>query len=113
MLFAIFLLNSFLLTLALINYSTMRRPSEFRSIDESVSVLLPVRNEEANIDRILRELTSQIGLTHFQITVINDNSSDGTRSISEKYSSSIVKIVDAPPPSARLDRESKCTSIWI
>lgn len=56
MLFVIFLLNSILLTLSLINFATIRRPHKTRVIEESVLVLLPVRNEAENIDRILTEL---------------------------------------------------------
>ncbi len=53
MLVIIFLLNTALLALALINLATMRRPSAAREISEKVTILLPVRNEEVNIERIL------------------------------------------------------------
>lgn len=98
MLFAIFSLNSLLLALALLNYATIRRPALFRTIDDSVLVLLPVRNEEENIERILGELAEQSGLNHYRIGVINDNSTDSTRKILSELQSPSIEILDAPPP---------------
>jgi cellulose synthase/poly-beta-1,6-N-acetylglucosamine synthase-like glycosyltransferase len=98
MLFVIFLLNSLLLGVALINFASIRRPSPIRTIDKSVVVLLPVRNEAENIDRILSELALQQGIPNYRVLVINDNSTDATRTLAEKHQSSTIEIIDAPEP---------------
>ena len=98
MLFVIFLLNSILLTLALINFATIRRPHNARVVKESVLVLLPVRNEAENVDRILTELAAQIDLPNLSVVVINDNSEDATSELIKKHLSPVISLVDAPLP---------------
>ena len=98
MIFAIFLLNSALLLLSLLNYLTIRRPSGFRSINESVVVLLPMRNEELNVERVITELLNQEGLKNFRVVAINDNSDDRTSEIARKLTSSTLKVIDSPEP---------------
>ena len=53
MVIAAFLLNTLLLLIALINFALLRRPTKSSEIKESVAILLPVRNEAENIERIL------------------------------------------------------------
>jgi glycosyltransferase involved in cell wall biosynthesis len=98
MVIAAFLLNTLLLLIALINFALLRRPAKARAIKESVVVLLPVRNEAENIERILDELLAQENLDDFQIIVINDNSEDETAAIAQKFSSPLITILDAPTP---------------
>ncbi|HEX8924745.1 MAG TPA: glycosyltransferase family 2 protein [Terriglobales bacterium] len=50
-----------------------------------VSVIVPARNEEANLDRCLRTLVMQAGVP-FEILVVDDGSTDGTRRIAESFS---------------------------
>ncbi len=49
-----------------------------------VSIILPVRNEETNIDGILTSLLAQ-DYPHFEILVIDDNSSDKTPLLLERW----------------------------
>jgi cellulose synthase/poly-beta-1,6-N-acetylglucosamine synthase-like glycosyltransferase len=98
MIFAIFLLNSLLLLLALINLVTMRKPSAATVVDSSILVLLPVRNEESNISRILNELEAQIGTPNLQILAINDNSEDRTLEIANSLASERISVMNAPQP---------------
>ncbi len=49
-----------------------------------VSVVIPARNEEANLERCLRSLVVQKGVA-FEILIVNDASSDGTRAIAESF----------------------------
>jgi glycosyltransferase involved in cell wall biosynthesis len=49
-----------------------------------VSVIIPARNEEANLERCLRSLVVQKGIA-FEILVVDDASSDRTRSIAETF----------------------------
>ena len=59
-----------------------------------VSVIIPARNEEASLAQCLESLVSQTGLS-FEIIVVDDASSDGTRQIAQSFSQ--VRVVDAPP----------------
>lgn len=49
-----------------------------------VSVVIPARNEEANLERCLRSLVVQKGVP-FEILVVNDASTDRTRTIAESF----------------------------
>jgi glycosyltransferase involved in cell wall biosynthesis len=49
-----------------------------------VSVVIPARNEEANLERCLRSLVTQRGAA-FEILVVNDSSTDRTRTIAESF----------------------------
>lgn len=93
---SIFILNTALLAIALINSFTIRKPAKQEIIDESVAVLLPVRNEEANILRILGELTSQENLSHYHVIVINDGSTDHTEGLARSITSERITVINAP-----------------
>lgn len=61
--------------------------------DKTVSVLIPVRNEAANITRLLQCLQQQSYPRHLvQIILINDNSTDNTRALAEAFAD--VDIID-------------------
>lgn len=75
-----------------------------------VSIIIPARNEEANLERCLRSLVLQKGVT-FEILVVNDDSTDGTRAIAESFTRvrqcpffegnrfvCDVRVLDAPQP---------------
>lgn len=49
-----------------------------------VSIIIPARNEEANLERCLRSLVVQKGVS-FEILVVDDASTDRTRSIAESF----------------------------
>lgn len=98
MLLSIFLLNSFLLALSLLNSLTLRQPITSRHVDESVLVLLPVRDEEENIERILRELLGQENCPNLSIYLLDDNSRDQTRQLAQAFTSTRFKILDVPEP---------------
>ncbi len=75
-----------------------------------VSVIIPARDEEANLERCLRSLVVQKGVA-FEILIVNDASSDGTRAIAESFTRVRqcpfialnqflldVQVLDAPQP---------------
>ena len=97
MLFTIFLVNSLLLALAMANFLTIRRVPANREIEESIVVLLPVRNEAENIERILQELQEQINVPHLQVLVINDSSEDQTNALAQRFLSNRISVIQAPP----------------
>jgi hypothetical protein len=61
----------------------------------TVSVIVPARNEEACLAACLESLAAQTGV-NFEITVVDDASTDHTREIAESFPT--VRIVDAGPP---------------
>jgi chlorobactene glucosyltransferase len=56
-----------------------------------VSVLIPARNEERNIERCLNSLRYQL-YKNYEILVLNDNSTDGTAKILERISREDPKV---------------------
>jgi cellulose synthase/poly-beta-1,6-N-acetylglucosamine synthase-like glycosyltransferase len=98
--FTLFIVNSLLLALAMLNFATIRRPSKSGEIDATVTILLPVRNEAENIERILRELEGQINVPRLSILVIDDSSDDQTFQLAQGHASARVSIVQAPLLSA-------------
>ena len=49
-----------------------------------VSVIVPARNEEASLEACLQSLVTQESVS-FEVIVVDDASSDGTRAIAEKF----------------------------
>ena len=58
-------------------------------LQPKVSVIVPARNEEDNLDRCLRSLVVQRGVL-FEIVVVDDGSTDRTREIAESFSRETV-----------------------
>lgn len=98
MLLSIFLFNLLLFALSLINSLTIRRPLKSKLIEDSIVVLLPVRNEEENIERIIGELISQRNCPNLSIYILNDSSTDRTRDLAQSFSAPQLTILDVPEP---------------
>ena len=61
---------------------------------KSVSVVIPAKDEEATIERVLKDLNKTIrGLKNyrFEVIVIDDNSSDKTGQIAKKYGALVIR----------------------
>jgi cellulose synthase/poly-beta-1,6-N-acetylglucosamine synthase-like glycosyltransferase len=94
----IFFVAVILLALAIANFFTIRRPSAASERRESVSVLIPVRNEAENIADLVLTLQAQQFLAQPEIIFINDSSTDET---SKKLQEVIdggaqIKVINAP-----------------
>jgi hypothetical protein len=59
-----------------------------------VSVIIPARNEEVSLGACLASLVAQTGV-NFEIIVVDDNSTDGTREIAASFPT--IKVVEAAP----------------
>ncbi len=69
----------------ILNSLTMRVVStQPFTIDVSTTILIPMRNEEANAEKALMSATSQRGLSDFNVRVLDDHSEDSTLSILQK-----------------------------
>jgi len=84
---------SYFFLLSLANHYEMWRFTHGPEIIDGplVSVLIPARNEEKNIERCLNSLRNQI-YKNYEILVINDNSTDGTGKILERISAEDNRI---------------------
>lgn len=74
-----FLINNYLFKNTVI-YSL---PVKIKNDPPKVSILIPARNEERNLNRCLRSLIRQ-DYPNFEIIVLDDNSSDGTPQVVRK-----------------------------
>ena len=78
---AFFGFSYLLLSISIINYFTIRNPLDFREIPESITVLLPVRNEEKTIEDCVSALKAQVNVPGLSIVIIDDQSTDSTADI--------------------------------
>jgi Glycosyl transferase family 2 len=60
----------------------------------SVSVIVPARNEEASLRACLESLLAQVGI-EFEIIVVDDGSTDGTRAIAQSFAG--VRVIQPGP----------------
>jgi glycosyltransferase involved in cell wall biosynthesis len=94
----VFFASVALLWLAVANFFTIRRPAPAAERGESVTVLIPVRNEEGNIADLVLSLQAQQFINKPEIIFINDSSTDET---SEKLQEAQdggaqIKVINAP-----------------
>jgi len=81
-----FLFLSLRFMVVLVNFFFhLGRPRNGSPVDETISILIPARNEEKNIGRILDCILNQ-DYTNFEVVVCDDHSSDRTPAILEEYS---------------------------
>src|ERR1035437_113163 len=75
------------LLFSLFNSLTMRvvRNSDAKPIDESISILIPMRNEERNVDGVTSSVLATSLLSDPEIIVLDDHSSDATAELLKKY----------------------------
>ena len=79
--FALFVLCYLVLVIALINFFTIRTPRNKSMVSKSVTVLLPVRNEQSNIGACVAGLKAQKNVKQLQVIIINDQSTDNTAEV--------------------------------
>ena len=94
----VFFASVFLLWLAVANFFTIRRPLPALQRSESVSILIPVRNEEENIADLVLSLQAQQFLDKPEIIFINDSSTDQTaKKLQEaRDGGAQIKVINAP-----------------
>jgi chlorobactene glucosyltransferase len=87
------------------------RPVEGYIPKQSVTIIVPARNEAGNIGRCLKSLIAQnYPRLYLRIAAIDDNSADSTPEIIEGFASSGVEFHDAPPLPAGWT--GKCHACW-
>ncbi|MFY4776751.1 glycosyltransferase [Metabacillus sp. RGM 3146] len=105
----IFLLVSLLAGLILFwHIPAMEHIPPYRQNDQvskKMSVIIPARNEEKNLQQLLESVHNQSSLP-FEIFVVNDQSEDRTKEVAESFK---VKVLDNPPlPDGWLEKSWAC-----
>jgi chlorobactene glucosyltransferase len=67
--------------------SNPKLPPSAINYSDLVSILIPARDEEDNILTLLKSIKSQ-NYSHYEVIILDDNSSDGTFNICEQFCSS-------------------------
>jgi glycosyltransferase involved in cell wall biosynthesis len=72
-----------MLVIAVFNFFTLRVVSNADSapIDQSISILIPMRNEAENVIELIALLKAQTNLNDFEIIALDDSSSDNTKGL--------------------------------
>lgn len=80
MIFAVLLLPSIIALISIANQFSLIRLKNAEKISPlAITVLVPLRNEEKNVNELVASLKKQRGISHFNIVLIDDNSTDQTR----------------------------------
>ncbi len=89
------------LIIAIVNLIFKENVNSLSSINDTVSILIPARNEEKRLPNLLKNL-SNISYTNIEILVFNDQSTDGTEGIVMEFmrSDNRIKLInsDGLPP---------------
>ncbi|MDR0555379.1 MAG: glycosyltransferase family 2 protein [Treponema sp.] len=90
---ALIIVASYFFFLSLANHYEMWRFTLATELFDGplVSVLVPARNEERNIERCLNSLRNQV-YKNFEILVLNDNSTDNTAAILDRIAASDSRV---------------------
>lgn len=67
------------------------------SSSSEISVIIPARNEEENIEGVLKSLKEQTEMI-YEIIVVDDNSSDKTAEIARRMGAKVIQLKEDPPP---------------
>lgn len=80
------LLSGLALALTLLNALTIKVvKNNSATITKSVSILIPMRNEEQNVIECINSVSAQEGLRNFEIIVLDDHSEDQTADLLSKF----------------------------
>ena len=81
--------SSFILLISLINFLTIRNPKKSAQINESISVVVPLRNEAANVVELIDSLRTQKNLAQVEFLLLDDNSEDETLALLQQHTSGL------------------------
>lgn len=95
------LLHAGLLGVVLANVAYLRRNSTRAALEHppKISILIPARNEEANLRRLLPSLLEQ-HYPEFEVVVYDDGSEDGTWDVLQSFGDARLQALhgEGPPP---------------
>ncbi len=105
------LINLIPLFLVILNSLTMPtiKPNKRAFIENSVDILLPMRNESENVVDSLTSATGNLNLNNSKIYVLDDNSTDNTAELVSRFS---VKLITGKPlPPGWLGKNFACSQL--
>ena len=97
---------------ALVNLALLRRPpADPPPVRRPVTVVLPVRDEEAHVADCLAALLDQRGIEDLRVVVVDDGSTDGTADVVRAVHDHRVRLLTAePPPPGWLGKPHACAT---
>ena len=84
--------SSFILLISLINFFTIRNPKKSAQINESISVVVPLRNEASNVAELIDSLRAQKTLAQVEFLLLDDNSEDATLALLRQHTSGLTNF---------------------
>lgn len=106
----------FVTCIAIFNLLSTRtiRPSKGDGIRESISILVPLRNEAENVNGVIHSLINQQGLHDFEVIALDDASTDRTRELLNDISDSRLSVIDgAELPEGWLGKNFACHQLAL
>lgn len=85
-------------SISIFNFITIRKPENSDQVTESVTVIVPMRNEAENVTECISALASQSGVAKLKFILVNDSSNDNTLALAEQAvaGDSRFTIIDSP-----------------
>ncbi len=100
---------------AAVNTALLRRPVHTPpEVAETVSVLVPARNEVDRLGGVLGDLLAQSGVSDLEVLVLDDDSSDGTGELARQFSlrDSRFRVIEGVGPQpGHLGKPSACEQL--
>lgn len=94
---------------AVVNAVLLRRPPAPRRIDERVSILVPMRDEERRIGGCVSALLDQEWLADVDLLVLDDGSRDGSAAAARAAGAKVIE--GQPPPDGWLGKSHACAQL--
>ena len=98
-------------TVTLFNFlSNPKLTNSFRQYDDFVSILIPARNEEADIQQLLHSISIQ-NYQNYEVIILDDNSTDRTSQVCQDFCDQHKRfklLPGAPLPKGWLGKNFAC-----
>jgi len=96
------------------NLANLRKPNPVSPpVLEKVSVLIPARNEESNIERCIVSVLASLGVPSLEVLVLDDGSTDRTAEIVNSITDPRVRLIRGTeePPAGWLGKPWACARL--
>ena len=85
-------------SISVFNFITIRKPENDDLVSESVTVIVPMRNESENVAECISALAGQSGIAELKVILVNDSSTDDTQALIQRAiaGDSRFTVIDSP-----------------